>query len=489
MATTMQQSRSKPVEASPMDYEALRLRHLVDMRSHIPTLVERFDWPAERLKADREARLRKLVTHAKAHSAWHRKRLAGVDVQTLTEETLKHIPPMSKADLMDHFDAISTDPRVTRDASETHLRNLKSDAYLFDRYHVCASGGSTGRRGVCVWDWEAWSEGWAMFVAHLARLGARDATSATRGPLMGAGICAQDPMHMSSALQACFTDPATMLMHSVPITLPFEQILARVNALQPEMVTGYPSALHRLAAAQQEGQLRIAPKVVVSVSEPLLPEIRLAIDAAWDTRILNFWATTEGMTMGMSCGFGPGMHLNDDQLVIEVVDVDGNPVPPGVRAAKIYVTNLINIDPLPLIRYEITDEVTLLEGRCPCGSSRRLVDDIQGRLDDGFIYSDAGVVHPHVFRSRLGRERHVVEYRVTQTQRGAKIELCCNGHVELEGVRRGLIGDLQRLGLVDPQIGLTRVDAIERVVSGKLRRFVPLLHPTRVHHVFKENSR
>jgi len=73
MATTMQQSRSRPVETSPMDYEALRLRHLVDMRSHIPTLVERFDWPAERLKADREARLRKLVTHAKAHSAWHRR--------------------------------------------------------------------------------------------------------------------------------------------------------------------------------------------------------------------------------------------------------------------------------------------------------------------------------------------------------------------------------------------------------------------------------
>ena len=327
-----------------------------------------------------------------------------------------------------------------------------------------------------------------MFVAHLARLGARDPSSATRGPLMGAGICAQDPMHMSSALQACFTDPDTMLMHSVPITLPFEQILARVNALQPEMVTGYPSALHRLAAAQQDGQLRIAPKVVVSVSEPLLPEIRLAIDAQGHAH-LEFLGYNRGHDDGHACGFGPGMHLNDDQLIIEVVDVDGNPVPAGVRAAKIYVTNLINIDPLPLIRYEITDEVTLLEGRCPCGSSRRLVDDIQGRLDDGFIYSDAGVVHPHVFRSRLGRERHVVEYRVTQTQRGATIELCCNGNVELEGVRQGLIGDLQRLGLVDPQIGLTRVDAIERVVSGKLRRFVPLAHPTRVHRVFKENSR
>ena len=155
-----------------------------------------------------------------------------------------------------------------------------------------------------------------------------------------------------------------------------------------------------------------------------------------------------------------------------------SPVPAGVRAAKIYVTNLINVDPLPLIRYEITDEVTLLEDQCPCGSTRRLVDDIQGRLDDSFTYSDVGVVHPHVFRSRLGRERHVVEYQVVQTPRGATIELCCNGKVDLESVRQGLIGDLQRLGLTDPQVGILSVDAIKRVVSGKLRRFVPLAHPT-----------
>jgi phenylacetate-coenzyme A ligase PaaK-like adenylate-forming protein len=109
---------------------------------------------------------------------------------------------------------------------------------------------------------------------------------------------------------------------------------------------------------------------------------------------------------------------------------------------------------------------------------RRSVDDIQGRLDDSFTYSGVGAIHPHVFRSRLGHEPHVVEYQVTQTRRGAAVALCCNGEVDLEKIRQGLIGDLQRLGLVDPQIGLTRVDAIERVVSGKLRRFVPLPHQT-----------
>jgi phenylacetate-coenzyme A ligase PaaK-like adenylate-forming protein len=316
-----------------------------------------------------------------------------------------------------------------------------------------------------------------MFLAHLVRLRAREPDAApARSPMIGAGVCAQDPMHMSSALQRSFSDPHTMLMHSLPVTLPFEQIVARINALGPDIVTGYPSMLHRLAMEQQGGSASIAPKVVVSVSEPLLPEIRAAIATAWNPRILNFWATTEGMTMAMSCGLGPGMHLNDDQLIIEPVDVHGKPVPAGVRAAKIYVTNLINIDPLPLIRYEITDEVTLLEDQCPCGSMRRSVGDIQGRLDDSFNYSGVGAVHPHVFRSRLGHERHIVEYQVTQTQRGAAVALCCNGEVDLEKIRQGLIGDLQRLGLVDPQIGLTRVDAIERVVSGKLRRFVPLPH-------------
>jgi phenylacetate-CoA ligase len=478
MATAMYQPRVNPVETERMDYEALRQRQLLDMRSRIPALMQRLDWAAERLKTEREARLRTLVTYAKTHSPWYRERLADVNSETLNEETLKDIPPTSKNDLMDHFDAISTDLQIRRDACEAHLKNLKSDAYLFDRYHVCASGGSTGRRGLVVWGWNAWADGWAMFLAHLGRLRARDPSGApARSPIVGAGVCAQDPMHMSSALQESFSDPGTMLMHSFPVTLRFDQIVAGIGALQPDIVTGYPPMLHRLAMAQQDGQISITPKLVVGVSEPLLPEIRAMIAAAWDTRILNFWATTEGMTMAMSCGFGPGMHLNDDQLIIEPVDTDGRPVAAGARASKICVTNLINTHPLPLIRYEITDEVTLLEGNCRCGSAHRLVDDIQGRLDDSFTYAGLGTIHPHVFRSRLGRERHVVEYQVTQTPHGATIVMCCNGEVDLQHVRQSLVGDLRRLGLSDPQIELARVETIERVVSGKLKRFVPLPHP------------
>ena len=295
-----------------------------------------------------------------------------------------------------------------------------------------------------------------------------------RSPIIAAGVAAFDPTHMSSALPQTFSDPMTMLMHRFPVTLPFEQIVTGIEALQPELLIGYSSMLHRLALAAADGALKIAPRAVICVSEPLLPETRAALGAVWNARLLNYWATTEAMTVAVSCGSGPGMHLSDDLLIVEPVDVHGCSVPAGVRAAKVYVTNLSNFTPLPLIRYEITDEVTLLEQPCDCGCAYQLIDDVQGRLDDTFRYRDGVTVHPHIFRSRLGRERHVVEYQVRQTASGAAIDVHVNGTADLAAVRDGMIEDLRRLGLDEPQISIAPVEHIERQGSGKLKRFIPL---------------
>src|SRR5690242_3666163 len=94
--------------ASTAPYEALRQRHLQDMRSRIPEILQRLTWPAEKLKAERERRLRELLQIAKQRSAWHRTRLARIDPDRATEASLQDIAPMTKDDLMANFDAIST---------------------------------------------------------------------------------------------------------------------------------------------------------------------------------------------------------------------------------------------------------------------------------------------------------------------------------------------------------------------------------------------
>ena len=174
----------------------------------------------------------------------------------------------------------------------------------------------------------------------------------------------------------------------------------------------YPSALHVLSFEAAAGRLRIAPRQVLSCAEPLLPEIRAAAEEAWGVRVGNIWAASEGGVMAVPCDHSRS-HLSEDLVIVEPVDEDGRPVAPGERSAKVYLTNLFN-RALPLIRYEITDEVTILTDPCPCGSARRCVADVQGRLDDVFVY-DGRRVHPHLFRSALGRHPGVVEYQVRQT--------------------------------------------------------------------------
>src|SRR5438874_12809602 len=60
-----------------------------------------------------------------------------------------------------------------------------------------------------------------------------------------------------------------------------------------------------------------------------------------------------------------GMHLNEDVCVFELVDESGVPVKPVERAAKLYITPLFNVAQ-PLIRYELTDELTVIDAPCAC---------------------------------------------------------------------------------------------------------------------------
>ncbi len=140
---------------------------------------------------------------------------------------------------------------------------------------------------------------------------------------------------------------------------------------------------------------------------------------------------------------------------------------------KVYVTNLFN--PLvPLIRYEITDEVTLLDEPCACGSVHQRIADIEGRNDDTFFYTDGVSVHPHLFRSILGREPAISEYQVQQTRTGAAIIVCADGTVDIESLTRKHEEALAGSGCPEPTVTVTVVESIPTLTTGKLKRFLTL---------------
>jgi len=256
------------------------------------------------------------------------------------------------------------------------------------------------------------------------------------------------------------------------VELPVAEIVAGLNQWQPAMLLGYPTALALLAAEARAGRLRIVPRRVIASSEPLLPETRQALEQAFGAPVANMYGTSEAGPMAVGCWRGTGMHLCDDLVIVEPADQDGRPVPPGTASARVYVTAPAN-PVLPLIRFELTDQVTVTGTACPCGSAHTLIADVQGRLEDAFRYPGGATIHPHVFGSALRRDAGIVTYQVRQTPAGAEV-LAVGAPGDPAGLESALVSELRRHGLADPAVTVRTVDEPGRLASGKTRRFIPL---------------
>ena len=364
---------------------------------------------------------------------------------------------LTKTELMEHFDGIVTDSRLSLGRVEQHLKTVETGSYLAGGYTAITSGGSTGQRAVFVYDWDGWAVFWLSLFRGLLRAKNADPELAGR-PAVMANVAAAHFSHATAAMARTFTGPQITSVR-FPVALPTEEIVTGLNSVQPDFLLAYPSALHVLAHEAVAGRLRITPRRILAGAEPLLPEIRAAAEEVWGVKVINCWGTSEGGGTGVGCDQS-GTHLSEDQLIVEPVDLDGQPAPTGERSAKVYLTNLYN-RALPLIRYEITDEVTVLPEPCPCGSAHRRIADIQGRLDDVFVYRDRRV-HPHLFRSELGRESGVVEYQVRQTPLGARIAIRCSTPVNLDALSNRIVAALARSGMERPQVTVEAISRLER---------------------------
>lgn len=450
-------------------FERRRREHRELASELVPEMLARIEWPQERIAELRQQALRGLLTRAKEGSRWHRGRLEGIDPSTFTLEELASLPTMTKEDLMANFDAIATDPRITRARCEEHIAG--DDIYLDGEFLVFASGGSSGVRALGVTHWRSAAVGWASLTRFLMRWARRTQAFDAPGPPATAIIGAGPGPHASHVHGRIFGDtrgPQLSVLH------PLADIVAALNAAPPDHLIAYASFIPVLVDAARAGRLHIRPKLLSPAAEPFLPEHRHSAVETWRCAVMTSWGATETGLLGGGSGFDDGMLLYDDCAIIEPVDGAGRPVPPGEQAHKLLVTPL-NRMTLPVIRYEITDQLTVLDEPASCGATFTRTTEVVGRLDDQFVYPGALTVHPHVFRTVLGSDPEVREYQVRQTGRGAEISVMASDAVDEVALSGRIEGRLARLGLADPEVRVTRVEQLERSGSAaKLRRFVPL---------------
>lgn len=450
-----------------MTYERTRAAHLHAVTAALEDHIGRLAWSREQIDRHRDERLRMLLGYASERSPFHSARLSDIDVDRATVADLANLPIMKKVQAQDEWDAIVTDRALTRTRVESILAEQQWFSYTHDDYQVFSSGGSSGVRGVYVWDWQFFISAVCLAWRTQARAERQAPLSfPTRLAVLEAGV----PPHASTPL---FEVPTTQGMETVVIAAgaPFDDVLAAMAATRPTHLVGYPSVIGRLARAVLADELDCQPVRVSTNSEPLLDEDCQAIAAAWHAPVHNLWGSTEIGVQAVGCGVGDGLHVCEDEVILERVDEDGRPVAPDEPAARTLATGLANRT-FPFIRYDLGDDVTWLPGPCECGSAFARVAAIGGRRDDDFQYGSI-TVPASAFRHVLGTDPRVNEYQVTQTPTGA--DILAVGGPDVGALRTSVIAAVRRYGLSDPTINVRLVDGIVRHhASGKLKRFLPL---------------
>lgn len=428
----------------------------------------------ERIRTDR---LRAILTYAKDHSPWYQKKLATINIDTLCEHDLHELPILTKAELMANWDDIVTDRSLSLAQVEQHIRNLEQDEdnlFFRDQYIVIASGGSSGKRAVYIYDWQEWNMlcnyagRYALYNENRTGLVHKDVTTCTV-----AVVAIANPVYGIYAAAKSVHFGANK-PHHFPITLPLEHIVEGLNNVQADLLIGLPSTVYKLCQASRQGMLNIAPKAIIVGSEPLYEPIRTLIKQTWPKAALfNGFGSTEGL-IGRNChADSREMHLNDDGCIVEPVDIHGKPVGYDIKSKKLFVTNLYN-KTLPLIRYEMNDEFLLLDKNCECGSTHQLIAEPEGRPDFDFTYAEQVFVHHLVFSTPILHQGNILEYQVTQTITGADIQIATIGPIDKEQLAKQIQSNLLAVGLNNPQVTITECPALPLLPSGKSRRFIPL---------------
>ena len=366
---------------------------------------------------------------------------------------------------MERFDDIVTDRRLRRDELLAHVERLRGDERYLGHYRAMTTSGSSGRKGLFVYDEAGWAWVGGLFLYFGTIAGTRPRLPRLRMAILGGA----SPAHMSRR-GGLTLDVGMHRILSLPVTLPVPELVAALNRFRPDYMNVYPSMGVLLAEEQNAGRLWLALEGMSTSSELRTPEMTARIAEAFRVAPFDLYATTEGL-WGSDCEHHDGLHLYEDGVIVENVDADGEPVPDGEPGARLLVTNLYN-RVQPLIRLEIPDAVTLTSEPCRCGRTLRRIARIDGRTDD-VMWLRGVAVHPMQF-SVVARDRDVVEFQVVQSGAGVVVFVVAAGDAPglEERVRAALAERLAALGVRDAGIEVRRRDALERAASGKLQLVV-----------------
>jgi phenylacetate-CoA ligase len=202
------------------------------------------------------------------------------------------------------------------------------------------------------------------------------------------------------------------------------QRLKTLIELQATVLCCTPSyALHLAEVAQKENINldKSAVRKIIVAGEPggSIPGTRARIEEAWNAKVFDHTGATEIGAHGLTCLGQCGVHLNEGEFLIEVI----NPLTlKPANEGELVITNLDRIGS-PVLRYRTGDHVRINRDACECGRAfARMDGGIIGRIDQMLIVRGVNIF-PSSLESIVRSFPPVQEFRVIVDDINAMDEL------------------------------------------------------------------
>lgn len=195
-----------------------------------------------------------------------------------------------------------------------------------------------------------------------------------------------------------------------------ETTLSELNKFKPHVIVGYTNPLYNFAKyiKNSNHSLKFKPKSIITAAEALHDFQRILIEDVFGCKIYHTYGSREFMLIASECEQHAGLHINIENIFLEIVKADGSQAAPG-EIGEIVITDLHNYG-MPFIRYKIGDLGILSDKECPCGRGLPLLEKVVGRSLDMLKTPDGRFVPGEFFPHLLKEFQEIEQFQVVQNK-------------------------------------------------------------------------
>ena len=214
-----------------------------------------------------------------------------------------------------------------------------------------------------------------------------------------------------------FEEPAAFLNAYDMTETSMKEFADKIETQKVDVLVGYVNMLYFFAQSVRKWKMEFRLKSVRTTAEVLHTHQRQLIEEVFGCKVFDSYGNRENGLIAAECEMHCGLHVNAENLYVEILDPQGKPVQ-GNESGEIVITDLNNYG-MPLIRYRTGDRGYFLNEPCQCGRRLPLIGEIGGRVIDMVALSDGNFVDGRVLgRALWAFPDEIDRFTVVQHKRG-----------------------------------------------------------------------